>query len=390
MPVPYTYSLNSIKARKSSSAIAILCIAGVVCVFIVVMAMANGFNKMLKSTGSEDNVIILRKGSSTEMMSIISKEQYKAVGDIMFIKRDSEGNPLVSPEVVVVAPFFHKSTKTNALGQVRGVLPSALKVHPQVKIIKGRFFNEGMYEFVVGKNAANMYEGLELGKEINLGGRKFKVSGIMESGGSLYESEIWCDLKLLQETYKRPLNVFSTMFVKLNSKNDFLKFKEMIDKDPRLNFDAKTEKSFFEEQSRVVTTLIRVLGFLVAAVMAVGAVFAAFNTIYTSFASRVKELATLRAIGFSQESVIGTILFESFILSLSGGILGCLISLPLDNFSASTLNFQSFSQVAFSFDISLKLLLEGILFALVIGVSAGFIPAIRSTKLKPAQALRET
>lgn len=390
MPIPYTYSINSIKARKSSSTVAVFCIAGVVCVFIAVMAMANGFSKMLKTTGSEDNMIILRKGSSAEMMSIISKEQYKAVGDILYVKRDAEGNPLASPEVVAIAPFFHKATKTNALGQVRGVLGSALKVRPQVKIVKGRFFNEGMYELVVGNNASNMYEGLELGKEINLGGKKFKVVGIMESGGSLYESEVWCDLKLLQEAYKRPLNIFSTIFVKLNSKSDFLKFKETIDNDPRLNLDVKTEKSFFEEQSRVVTTLIRVLGFLVAAVMAIGAVFAAFNTIYSSLASRVKELATLRAIGFPPISVVGTILFESLILSLSGGILGCIISLPLDNFSASTLNFQSFSQVAFSFDISIKLLFEGILFAIVIGLSAGFIPAIRSAQLKPADALRET
>lgn len=390
MPILYTYSLSSIKARKSSSTIAVLCIAGVVCVFIAVMSMANGFSRMLKTTGSEENIIILRKGSSAEMMSIISKEQFKAASDIFCVKRDADGNPLASPEVVVIAPFLHRSTKTYALGQVRGVLRSALKVRPQIKIVKGRFFNEGMYEFVVGNNASNMYEGLELGKDVIVGGRKFKVVGIMESGGSLFESEIWCDLKLLQETYKRPLNIFSTIFIKLNSKSNFLKFKEEIEKDPRLNFDVKTEKSFFEEQSKVVTTLIRVLGFLVAAVMAVGAAFAAFNTIYTSFASRIKELATLRAIGFSPMSVMGTILFESLILSMSGGVLGCILSLPLDDFTASTLNFQSFSQVSFSFEISTTLLLEGILFALVIGITAGVIPAIRSTQLKPADALRET
>ncbi len=389
MPVPVTYSLNSIKARKTSSTTAILCIAGVVCVFVAVMAMANGFSKMLKSTGLENNLIILRKGSSAEMMSVISKEQFKAVGDINLVKRDKSGNPFISGEIVVVAPFFHKATKTNALAQVRGVQTAALGVHRQVKIVKGRFFREGMYEFVVGKNAANMYEGLEINKEVKLGGRTFKVVGIMESDGSLYESEVWCDLRLLQETYKRPLNIVSTIFLTLKTKSDFSEFKKAVEKDPRLNLDVKTEKEFFEEQSRVITTLIRILGFLVAMVMAIGAVFAAFNTIYSSLAARTKELATLRAIGFSPLSIIGALLFESLIISFCGGFLGCLLSLPLDEFSASTLNFQSFSQVAFTFEISFSLLLQGMLFAFIIGISAGSLPAIRSTKLKPSDALRE-
>lgn len=389
MPIPYLYSINSIKARKTSSLIAILCISGVVCVFIVVMAMANGFSKMLKTTGSEDNLILLRKGSSAEMMSVISNEQYKAVGDINYVKRDKNGNPLVSSEVVVIAPFFHKTTKTNALGQVRGVLPIALKVHPQVKVTKGRFFKKGLYEFVVGKNACNMYEGLNLNDQVKIGGRIFKVVGIMESGGSLYESEAWCDLRLLNETYKRPLNLYSSLSVKLNNVDDLMAFKKAIEKDPRLNLDVKTEKAFFEEQSKVMTTLIRVLGFLVAFVMATGAIFAAFNTIYSSFSSRTKELATLRAMGFSPASVVLAILFESFVLSFSGGVLGCILSLPLDNFSASTLNFQSFSQVAFSFDITLALIIQGLIFSVSIGFFAGLLPAIRSIKLKPSDALRE-
>ncbi|MCX7830610.1 MAG: ABC transporter permease [Acidobacteria bacterium] len=389
MSIPYLYSINSIRARKSSSIVAILCVSAVVCVFIAVMAMADGFSKMLETTGSEDNVIILRKGSSAEMMSIISKEQFKAIGDQECIKRDQEGNPIISGEVVVVAPFFHKSTKTYALGQVRGVKKAAFSVHQKVKITKGRSFEEGMYEFVVGKKASAMYEGLDLGKEFKLGGRIFKIVGLMESDGSLYESEIWCDLKLLDETYKRPLNIYSTVFAKLKNKNDLDAFKKAVEKDPRLNLEVKTEKAFFEEQSRVVTTMIRVLGFLVALVMAVGATFAAFNTIYSSVASRTKELATLRAIGFSALSVTSAILFESFLISFLGGFLGCIFSLPLDEFSASTLNFQSFSQLAFSFDISFSLLIKGMLFAIIIGVTAGVNPAIKATTLKPADALRE-
>lgn len=389
MPIPIRYTLQSLKVRANSSIVTISCIAGVVSVFIFVMAMANGFQKMLKITGSKENVIILRKGSVAEMMSIITREQYKIVGDNQYVKRDEKGEPLVSGEVVVVAPFFHKASKSNALAQVRGVTPIAQKVHPQVKIVKGRFFKEGMYEFVVGKNCLNMYEGLELNRKIKMGGREFKVVGIMESDGSLYESEVWCDAKILNETYKRPITLFSSLSVRLIEKNLFEKFKESLEKDPRANFDAKVESDFFLEQSLVMTTLIRVLGFLVAFVMGVGAVFAAFNTIYSSLIGRIKEIATLRAIGFSRIDVALTTILESEIIALSGGILGCIISLPLDNFTANTLNFQSFSQVAFTFDITYSLILQSILFSFLIGFLGGLLPAVRASKLKPADALRE-
>jgi putative ABC transport system permease protein len=389
LPVPYTYSIKSIRARWASSIIAVLGIAGVVGVFIAVMAMAQGFQRTLVISGSKDNVIILRQGSTAEMMSIITLEQIKVISDLPHVERNASGTPLSDGEVVVVAAFAHKASGTNALGQVRGVSGLALEVHPNVKVTSGRFLKPGLYEFVVGKNASSMYAGLGLGKKVNLSGRTFTVVGIMESGGSLYESEIWCDAMMLGECYKRPVNIFSSASVKLKKGASLKEFRNAIAKDPRLNVEAKRESEFFEEQSMVMTTLIRVLGFLVAMVMAIGAVFGAFNTMYSSLASRTKEIATLRAIGFGSSDVIFALLFEAVVLALAGGVIGALLAWPLNGFTANTLNFQSFSQMAFAFRITPKLMFEGIIFAGLMGIAGGIVPALRAARMKPADALRE-
>jgi len=389
MPVPYTYSVKSIRARWASSIVAVLGIAGVVGVFIAVMAMAQGFKRTLVVSGSKDNAIILRKGSTAEMMSIITLEQLKVIGDLPQVERNASGTPLVDGSVVVVAGFQHRASGTSALAQVRGVSENALQVHPNVRVAKGRFLKPGLYEFVVGKNAASMYEGLELGRKYRLSGRDFTVVGIMESEGSLYESEIWCDAVLLDECYRRPVYAFSTASARLRKGASLNEFREALGRDPRLTVEAKRESDFFEEQALVMTTLIRVLGFLVAFVMGIGAVFGAFNTMYSSLASRTKEIATLRAIGFSRGDVILALLFEAVLLALAGGMTGALLALPLNGFTANTLNFQSFSQMAFAFQITPKLMAEGILFAVVMGLAGGIVPALRAARMKPADALRE-
>lgn len=378
------------QVRWASSIVAIMGIAGVVAVFIAVMAMAQGFQKTLISTGSKDNVIILRQGSTAEMMSILTLDQLKVISDLPQVQRREDGTPLAEGEVVVIAAFYHKTSKANALGQVRGVSEMALEAHPNVRISEGRFLKTGLYEFVVGKNAASMYDGFELGKKVKLSGREFKVVGIIESGGSLYESEIWCDARMLDECYKRPTYVFSSASVRLKRGASLKDFSSDLGKDPRLNVEAKSERGFFEEQSLVMTTLIRVLGFLVAFVMGIGAVFGAFNTMYSSLASRTKEIATLRAIGFGSRDVIFALLFEAVLLALAGGVVGALLALPLNGFTASTLNFQSFSQMAFAFQITPKLMFEGIIFAVIMGLFGGIVPALRAARMKPAEALRET
>lgn len=389
MPVPYSYSIKSIRARWTSSVIAVLGIAGVVGVFIAVMAMAQGFKRTLVISGSKDNAIILRKGSTAEMMSIVTLEQLKVIGDMPQVEKDASGTPMVDGAVVVVAAFKHKTSETSALGQVRGISGKALEVHPNVKVAQGRFLKPGLYEFVVGRNAAAMYEGLELGRKFNLSGREFTVVGIMESGGSLYESEVWCDANLLDECYRRPVYAFSTASARMKKGTSMKEFTKALDSDPRLTVEAKRESDFFEEQALVMTTIIKVLGFLVAFVMGIGAVFGAFNTMYSSLASRTKEIATLRAIGFSRGDVILALLFEAVLLALAGGVTGSLLALPLNGFTANTLNFQSFSQMAFAFHITPKLMFEGIIFAVIMGLAGGIVPAFRAARMKPADALRE-
>jgi putative ABC transport system permease protein len=386
--VPISYNFRSIRARWTSTIVAVLGIAGTVGVFVAMLSLANGFKATLVASGSPGNALILRAGSPTEMMGGVTLDSVRVVQDAPGVARDSSG-PLVTQEVVGVMPFPLISTGTDANVQVRGVSSNVLRVRTFAKITEGRMFQPGLSEIVVGRNASRTYAGLTLGTTVQFGGGRWQVVGIFDTGGSAFDSEIWCDAKLLNEILKRPDNIFQSVTVHLASPQTFQQFKDAVTSDPRMNVDVTREIDYYAKQSTTMTRLITVLGGLVAAIMAIGAVFGALNTMYSAIAERGREIATMRAVGFSSSNVILSFLFEALSISLVGGILGCLAVLPLNGFTTNTMNFQTFANVAFAFKITFDLLLLGIVFALVMGVLGGMLPAIRAATRPVAVALRE-
>jgi putative ABC transport system permease protein len=386
--VPVSYNFRSIRARWTSTIVAVIGIAGTVGVFVAMLSLARGFKATLIASGSPGNALVLRAGSPSEMMGGVTLDSVRIVQDAPGVARDSSG-PLVTQEVVGVVPFPLVSTGTDANVQVRGVSANVLRIRTFTKIIEGRMFTPGLSELVVGKNASKTYQGLTVGNAVDFGGGRWKIVGVFDAGGSSFDSEVWCDGKILGEVLKRPSNIFQSVTVHLTSPEAFQQFKDSVTADPRMNVDITREIDYYAKQSTTMTRLITVLGGLVAAVMAIGAVFGALNTMYSAVAERGREIATMRALGFSHSSVILSFLFEALLISLVGGILGCLVVLPLNGFTTSTMNFQTFSNLAFAFKITFDLLLMGILFALVMGVLGGVLPAVRAALRPVVVALRE-
>ncbi len=386
--VPISYNFRSIRERWTSTIVAVLGIAGTVGVFVAMLSLARGFKATLVASGSPGNALVMRAGSSSEMMGGITLESVKVVQDAPGVARDSSG-PLVTQEVVGVMPFPLISTGTDANVQVRGVSPNVLEIRRFVKMTEGRMFQPGLSELVVGKNASRTYQGLTLGNSVDFAGGHWKIVGVFDAGGSSFDSEVWCDGKLFNQVLHRPENIFQSATVHLASPDSFNAFKDSLTTDPRLNVDVIREIDYYAKQSTVMTRLITILGGFVAAIMAVGAIFGALNTMYSAVSERGREIATMRALGFSTWNVLLSFLFEALLISFAGGILGCLVVLPLNGWTTSTMNFQTFSNIAFAFKITLDLLLLGILFALVMGVLGGFFPAIRAATRPVAVALRE-
>ena len=388
MAIPIVYNLRSVRARWVSAIVAVLGIAGTVGVFIAMLSLARGFHATLVSSGSADNALIMRAGSSAELDGAVALDQVKVIQDAPGVAREG-GAPLVSPEVVVIANFPLKSTGTDANVQVRGVSADALKVRKNVHISQGRFFEPGLSELVVGRNVARTYSGLNLGDTVSFGSGTWKVVGIFDAGGSAFDSEIWCDARVLAQVYKRPVNIFQSVTVHLTSPAAFDSFKDSLTADPRLTVEVTRELDYYEKQSRGLTTLITVLGTLVASIMGVGAVFGALNTMYSAVSERSREIATMRAIGFGAFSIVMSFLFEALLIAFVGGLLGSVAVLPLNGLTTSTLNMQTFSSVAFAFLITPTLLVIGIVFALFMGLIGGVPPAIRAARRPVALALRE-
>jgi putative ABC transport system permease protein len=389
MAIPVSYNVRSIAARWKTAIVSILGIAGTVGVFVAMLAMARGFQATLIASGSSSNSIIRRAGSSSEMDSGIGLDQARVIADASQVAQNAQGIPLSSGEIVVIGAFQLIKSGTDANTQIRGMTPLVLEVRPTVTVVDGRFFKPGLAELVVGSNAVQTYRGLKLGSTVAFGGQDWKVVGIFDAGGSAFDSEIWCDYTVLAQTFDRPANYFSSITARLNSPTDFDAFKDALTSDPRLTVMVEREAEYYERQSQTVSQLIRTLGFLVAFVMAIGAVFGALNTMYSAVAARAREIATMRALGFGGGSVILSFMIESLLISLIGGVLGCIVVLPLNGFTAGTMNWQTFSHLAFAFRVTPGLLVAGIIFALLMGLVGGVLPAVRAARLKVAHALRE-
>jgi putative ABC transport system permease protein len=386
--IPLIYNFRSVKARWTSAIVAVVGIAGTVGVFVAMLSLARGFKATLVSSGSEDNALVMRAGATSEMTGGVTVDTVKIIQDKPGIARSSDG-PLMTAEVVLVAPIPLISTGTDANVEVRGVYKNVLDIRKNIKILQGRMFTPGLYEVVVGKNANASYAGLTLGNTISLGSVHWKIVGIFDAGGSSFDSDVWGDAHLIAPAFNRPDTYFQSVTVHLTSPDALQQLRDSVTSDPRLNVDVTREIDYYSKQSSRLTRLITVLGGIVAGIMAIGAVFGALNTMYSAVAERGREIATMRALGFGGPSVVFSFVVEALLIAFVGGLIGCLAVIPLNGLTTGAMNLQTFSHVAFAFKITPELLVRGVVFALVMGLIGGFLPAVRAARLPVATALRE-
>jgi putative ABC transport system permease protein len=381
-------NLRSLRERLGSSVVAMIGIAGVVVVFLGVLSIAEGFRAAMASVGDPQTVIVMRAGSDTEMTSGLSGDTARLIIDSPGIARNERG-PIASPELFVIVGHPTRKDPSDANVPLRGVSPAALDVRPQVKIVEGRMFTQGTNEIVVGRAASRQFADLTVGSAPKWGQNRWQVVGIFDAGGSAAESEIWCDARVLQPAYQRG-NSYQSVYARLESRDAFQAFKDALTTNPQLSVTAIREPDYFAAQSDVLNKIITSIGFLIAGLMGVGAIFGAVNTMYNAVASRTREIATLRALGFGSVPVVFSVLAEAVLLSVVGGLFGGLIAwAAFDGYQTSTMNFQSFSQVAFSFAVTPKLLATALAYAIVMGLIGGILPAIRAARLPVVTALRE-
>jgi putative ABC transport system permease protein len=384
--------ISTLTQRLGSSAVIVIGIAGVVAVLVAMLAMANGYSETLRRTGSEDTAIVMRGGSASEVSSVLTNDAALVIAQAPGIARDKQGKPIASPELVVAANLPIKNSKDpDDLGSVtlRGIGDEAWKLRPNAKIIAGRKFEPGKYELVAGKGAAQHFAGLAPGQTIKLGNKAWLVTGIFTSNDAL-DSEMWGDTEVVGPTYRPGGRSFTTVFARLTSVSAFDPFKAALTSDPRLQVDVDTTSNYFGKQSEGTTQAITIIGMVVGAIMAIGAVFGALNTMFAAVATRAREIATLRAIGFRGLPVVMAIMLETMLLALIGGALGgALAWLIFNGYTASTMTAGTTGQLAFEFKVAPTLLWTGIKWALAIGFIGGLYPALRAARLPVTTALRE-
>jgi putative ABC transport system permease protein len=382
------FSVRTLPARKGSSAAAIFGIAGVVAVLVGVLSIGEGFKRTMTVAGSPDTVFVLRSGADSEMTSVLGREEAKILAEAPGVAK-SNGKPLVSPELFVVVNLPKRSTNTDANIPMRGVEPAGFTVRSEVKIVEGRPFVWGRNEVIVGRAAHGQFKGLDIGNELEFGQNQWKVVGIFEAGGALSESEIWADAAVLAPAYRRG-PTYQTAVVKLASPGSLQQFKDALTSDPRMNVKIVREADFYAEQSTTLVNIVTFLAGIITTLMGLGAMFGALNTMYTAVAARSREIATLEALGFGGAAVMVSVLAEALLLAFLGGVIGAVGAwIAFDGFRTATLNWQTFSQVAFAFDVNGRLIGRAVVVAMVIGLVGGFFPAIRAARLPVAMALRE-
>jgi len=382
------FNLRTIPERKGAVGAAAVGIAGVVAVFVGVLSIAAGFRTAMSVKGARDVAVVLRSGADSEMTSGLSREETRLIADAPGVARNADG-PLASSELFVIINLPKRSTGTDANVPFRGVEKAALAVREDIKIVQGRRFESGKNEVIVGAGAARAFAGLDVGQTIRLGQNQWQVVGIFTGGSGAAESEMWTDAVVLQGAYGRG-DSFQSVYAKLASASAFDQFKEALTTNPRLKVKVARQGDFLAEQSSMLTTFIENFGVFIAAMMALGALFGALNTMYSGIATRTREIATLRALGFGAGPVVLSVMLESLTLALLGGAVGAAAAyFAFDGYKAATINWQTFSQIAFAFAVTPALLVSAILWAVTIGLIGGLFPAIRAARMPIAAALRE-
>jgi len=381
-------NLRTIPQRIGSSAVAIVGIAGVVVVLVAVLSIAEGFQAVMQGTGDPSRALVMRSGADSEMTSGLAGEETQVIKQAPGVVRNGDGL-LASAELYVIIDLPKRSTGTEANVPMRGIEPAGTSVRREFSIVEGRMFEFGTNEVIAGRGAAVQFAGLQIGNTIRLGQATWTVVGIFETDGAVSESEVWTDARTLQGAYRRG-NSYQSLLLQLDSPDAFGEFRDWLTANPQLNVQVLRESDYYAAQSRNLITLIRVVGFSIAALMSLGAIFGAVLTMYTAVASRAREIATLRALGFNAMAVVSSVLTESLVLAAIGGALGGLAAYAAFNgYQTSTINFQTFSQVAFAFRVTGGLLVTGLIAALFMGFFGGLLPAWRAARLPIVSALRE-
>lgn len=387
MAVPFKYTIRSLITRKLTTLITVTGISLVVFVFAAVLMMAYGVEKTLVATGTVDNVKVQRKSSQGEISSIVDGETQNVVRTLPYIAKNNKGEQIISSEPVVIINLEIKSGGMSNI-TVRGVSQLVNVLRPQLKITAGRMFNPSLRELIVGKSVTNKFAGAQIGSKMKFAGDYWSVVGLFEANGSGFESEIWGDATQLQNAFNRG-NSVSTMTVKLDDPNNFERFQRAFNADRRLQqFEVLTEKRFFEMQSEFLAMFIRVLGTFITVIFSFGAIIGATITMYAAVANRTVEIGTMRSLGFKRRSILFAFLSESLLITLIGAAVGLFFASFLQLFTISTLNFNSFSDLSFAFALNPSIIISCLIFAIVMGLLGGFLPAVRASRLNIVGALR--
>jgi len=386
MKVPLLYSYRNLWARKLTTLLTAGGMALVVFVFATVLMLDAGLQKTLVDTGSEDNVVVTRRGAGTEVQSIVDRTQAATIESQPEVALGPGGRALVSKEVVVLISLNKRDGDKPANVIIRGTTVTGLALRPQLQIVAGRMFKPGSNEIVAGRSIAERFGRAGLGESLRFGGRDWVVVGVFDAGKSGFDSEVWGDADQLMQAFRRA--VYSSVIFKLNDTRAFDSFVERIGRDPRLTVEAKRETRFYADQSETLSNFIRILGLTLSVIFSIGAMIGAMITMYAAVANRVAEIGALRALGFQRSAILLAFLAESLLLSLVGGILGLIFASFMQFFTISTMNWQSFAELAFSFSLNLRIIVTSVIFSLVMGLVGGFLPALRAARMNIVDSLR--
>ncbi len=387
MALPLSYNVRNLIVRWKVTLLAVGGIALVVAVMLVLVAMSNGFRAALRSTGETDNAIVIQRGTTSELTSGFSRDNAAMIMVDDRVARDGQGRPMASPEIMIVNNMERRDDGASVNVVVRGVTPMAFTVRHNVRIVQGRNFTPGLYELVVGRNAAERYVGLDVGNSITLQRRSWKIVGVFDTGGTGFDSEIWADVEVMGPAFNRA-NGYQSLTLRLKDPSRIAAFNADLKRNPSMQVEMVQERQFYDNQAGGIATALLGLAGFVAVVMGIGAVFGAMNTMYGIVAARTREIGTLRALGFSRISILTAFVIESTFLALLGGLIGCLIALPANGISSAA-GGANFAEVAFAFRITATALVVGVVFAVVMGFVGGLLPAFKASRLPITAALRE-
>jgi ABC-type lipoprotein release transport system permease subunit len=384
--IPLKYNIGNLTARRVSTLMTILGIGVVIAVMISMMALKNGVHSAIVSSGSKENLMVMREGAEAELSSSVTKDAFRIIRTLPGISKDSSGAPMISPELVIIFKMPKKDDPKGSNVLVRGVTAQAFAMRPYVKIIDGRMFRPGVNEVIVARRIRDRFVNTAIGDSFKFGSQTYNVVGVFDAQGTAFDSEMWCDVDFLEQARKR--TAYSSVIVRPVDREAFESIKATIKNDNRLKLEVKSEYQYYDDQTRGLAGIVVLVG-IVTFFMTIGAILGTMNTMFSAIASRGRELATLRALGFKRRTIILSVVIESAFVALLGGVAGLLLALPVNAISTGTTNFQTFSEVAFNFRVDAHVALNGILIALIAGIIGGMLPALRAARTPITTALRE-